>query len=127
MCSTLVQHTLNISSTNLSIHSAEQDLHILEGAALSLLDKEPDEGEVGSAEDTEHEEDLPADVVDGAGRHVGNGEVKEPLRGGGETDAVGAETGGEDLGDVDPWDGSPGGGVADDEEVDHDNHCNGCR
>jgi len=124
---TLVQHTLDIRSTHIRLHSPEQDLHVLEGSALGLLNEEVDKDEVSSAEDAEHQEDLPADVVDGAGCHVGDSEVEEPLRGGGESDTVRSQTGGEDLGDVDPRNGAPGGGVADDEEVDHDDHGNGGR
>jgi len=85
-----MQHTLYISSTNLRLHSAEQDLHILERAALGLLNKEPDKDEVGSTEDAEHEENSPADVVDGAWGHVCDGEVEEPLSGCCQTNTVGA-------------------------------------
>jgi len=119
-----MKHTLHISSTHISIHSPEKDLHILESPAFGLLDEEVDKDKVGSAEDAKHEEDAPANVVDGAGCHVGDGEIEEPLGGGCHTHTVGSETRWEDLGDVDPGYGAPGCGVADHIEVDHDYHSN---
>lgn len=65
-------------------------------------------------------------MVDGRGSEIGDGEVEEPLSCGGETNTVGSETRGKNFGYVDPWDGAPGCGVSDDEEINHYDHGDGC-
>lgn len=123
----LLQHALNILSSPSRINSAEQDIHILKTASLGLLDEEEGEDTHGQTENTKHQERPPSDVVDGSWCDLGDNEVEEPLCRCGQTNTVGSETGGEDLGNVDPWNRTPRGGVSDNEEVNHSNHCDGGR
>lgn len=76
---------------------AKQNVHVLESAALGLLDKEDDKRQHAAAEAAKHDECAPADVVDGSRGDFCNDKVEEPLRGGGETDTVLTETCREDL------------------------------
>lgn len=92
-----VQHLLHIRRSLRLIHTSKQDIHILQTAPFGLLDEESHEDAHGATEDAEHEERAPADVIDGIGGDFGDDEVEEPLRCGGEADAVCAETGWEDL------------------------------
>lgn len=78
-------------------NEAKQDVHVLESAALGLLDKEDDKRQHAAAEAAKHDERAPADVVDGSGCDFRNDKVEQPLRGGGETDTVLTETCREDL------------------------------
>jgi len=121
----LMQDLLHVRTTLSLLDGTEQDIHVLKLEALGLLDEEEDEGAHAEAEDAEHDEGAVADVVHGAGRDLGDAEVEEPLGGGAHADAVGAQPRGEDLGEVDPGDGAPGGRVPDHVQVDHDDHGDG--
>lgn len=93
----LVQHLFHIRRSLRLIHTSEQDIHILQTSSLCFLDEKSHEDAHGAAEDSEHEECAPTDVIDGVGGDFGDDEVEKPLRCGGESDAVCAETGWEDL------------------------------
>lgn len=84
--------------TALGIDIAKENIHLLECLILSLLDAEEDPRRHGNAEDTEHNERLPANVVDGGRRDVCDDKIEEPLRRGTHTDTIGAKPGWEDLG-----------------------------
>lgn len=93
----LLQSVLDISTSLLLINSAEDEIHLLEGAALGLFEEYNHKDAHGKTEDTEHEEGSPADLVDGARSDLGNDEVEQPLGGCTEADTIGTETSWEDL------------------------------
>lgn len=94
---TLAQHLLNIRSPLRSIDIAEQDVHILQTAALGLLDKHEHKHAHGDTEHAKHEECPPADVVHRTRRDLSDDEIEEPLRRGAEADTVGSQPSGKDL------------------------------
>lgn len=122
---TLVHHGLNISTALVLIDTAKQDIHFLQTLPRRLLNKEERPEPHTKGEAPEHNERLPSNIRYRTWRKLRNTEVKQPLRSSTQTDTVRAETGGENLGEVDPGDGTPRGGVADDEEVDHGDHGDG--
>lgn len=66
-----------------------------------LLDEKPRIHHQQRVEDAEHQERLPADVVQGMGRDLREDEVEEPLGRCADGDAHLADARGEDLGHVD--------------------------
>lgn len=120
-----MQDGLDIPSPLLGIHPAEQEIQLLQRLPLGLAHDQEGPGAHAQTEEAEHEEGAPADVGHGDRRDLGDGEVAQPLRRGGEADAVGSQARREDLRDVDPGDGAPGRGIPDHEEVDHDDHGDG--
>lgn len=93
----LVQHMLHVRLPLVLADDAKQHVHVLEREALGLPDEEDDKQAHADAEAAKHDEGAPPDVVDGRGRDLGDDKVEEPLRRGGETDAVLAEARREDL------------------------------
>lgn len=84
--------SLDIRRTLGRVNSAEQNVHILKGLALCLPNEEEGEDAVCEAEDAEHDEGLPAKVVDGVRCEFRDNEVEEPLGGRGQADSIGSET-----------------------------------
>lgn len=84
----LVQSVLNIRTTLFLSDRTEDQVHLFQGPALGFLHEESDEDPIGSAEDTEHDEGLPANAVDGTRSNLGNDKVEQPLGGGSKTDTV---------------------------------------
>ena len=95
----------------------EHLLDFLEGLAGRLGEGEEHVQEHGGVEDAEDDVDLPLDVDERGGHEVAEGEVEDPVGGGGERDGLAADAQGEELGWVDPADGTPCGGVTGHEEV----------
>jgi hypothetical protein len=93
----LVQGVLDIGTSLLLIDSTEDEIHLLEGAALGLFEENDHKDAHGEAEDAEHEESSPANLVDGARGDFGDDEVEQPLGGCTEADTIGTETSWEDL------------------------------
>ena len=93
--------------------------------AKTYSDEEKDKYAVRTAEDAEHQERPPTDVVHGRWCDKGDDEVEQPLRGGGHRDTVPSKSRGEDFRDEDPWRRTPRHGVSDDVQVNHDDHGNG--
>lgn len=92
-----MQCVFHISASLLLIDSTENEIHLLQGPALSFFEEYNDESSHGKAEDSKHEESLPANLVDSARGNFSDDEVEHPLRGGTKTDTVGAKTSWEDL------------------------------
>lgn len=84
----LVQSVLNIRTTLFLGNRTEDQVHLFQGPALGFLHEESDEDSIGSAEDTEHDEGLPANAVDSTRGDLGNDKVEQPLSGSPETDTV---------------------------------------
>ena len=95
----------------------EHLLDLLEGLARGLGEGEEHVQEHGGVEDAEDDVDLPLDVDERGGHEVAEGEVEDPVRGGGERDGLAADAEGEELGWVNPADGTPCGCVTGHEEV----------
>jgi hypothetical protein len=93
----LLQSVFDISTSLLLINGTEDEIHLLEGAALGLFEEYNHKDAHGETEDAEHEESSPANLVDGARSHLGNDEVEQPLGGCTEADTIGTETSWEDL------------------------------
>lgn len=134
----------DVGSTLGLVDGTEENIHVLEGLLLGLLDHEDGKGAVCEAENAEHDEGAPADVADGMGCELGDDEVEEPLgcrcRGDSElgvrsaygdqrltsqAHAISSQTCWEDLRDIHPWSWTPGGRVTDDVEIDHADHRDG--
>ena len=84
----LAQCVLDIRSSLLLIHRAEDQIHLFQGPALGLFQKDADEDAHGGAKHSKHDECLPADLVHGARRHFRDDKVEEPLGSCSETDAI---------------------------------------
>lgn len=84
----LVQGVLHIRTALLLSNATEDQVHFLQGPALGFLHEDGHKDTHGSAEDTKHDEGLPANVVDGIGGDLGDDEVEQPLRGSAKTDTV---------------------------------------
>lgn len=84
----LVHSMFHRSTAVRLVDSAEEDVHVLETAALGLLGENDDEDTHGNAEDTKHEESPPANVVDSFGGDFGDDETPEPLGCGCQADTV---------------------------------------
>lgn len=93
----LLQGVLHISTSLQLIDSTENEIHILQGPALSLFEEYDDKDTHGKAEDAKHEESLPANLIDSTRGDLSDDKVEQPLRGGTETDTVRAKTSWEDL------------------------------
>lgn len=85
----------------------EHLLDLLEGLARGLGEGEEHVQEHDGVEDTEDDVDLPLDVDERGWDEVAEGEVEDPVRGGGERDGLAADAKREELGWVDPADGTP--------------------
>ena len=92
-----MQCVFHISASLLLINSTENKIHLLQGPALGFFEEYNDEGSHGKAEDSKHEESLPAYLVDSTRGNLSDDEVEQPLRGGTKTDTVGAKTSWENL------------------------------
>jgi hypothetical protein len=97
--SSLLQDLLDIGTTLSLVDGPEQDVHVLQTAALRFLDEEQHEHSHGQAEDAKHEKGSPSDVVDRAGGDFRDDEVEEPLRSRSGADTVRSEAGRKDLDD----------------------------
>lgn len=75
----LLEDVIDIGATLLLRDVAEQDVHVFESAALSLLDQEEGEGAVGNTEDAEHQEDFVSNVGIGGRGELSNNKVEQPL------------------------------------------------
>lgn len=84
----LVQSVLHIRTTLFLSNGTEDQIHVLQGPALGFFHEESDKDSIGSAEDAEHDEGLPANAVDGTRSNFSNDEVEQPLSGSSETDTV---------------------------------------
>jgi hypothetical protein len=71
-----MQCVFHISSSLLFINSTKNEIHLLQGPALSFFEEYNDEGSHGKAEDSKHEESLPANLVDSARGNLSDDEVK---------------------------------------------------
>ena len=97
---------------------------LLEGETLGLIDHAPDEEDADEAASAPDEEDLCAHVgvsgaiVDHVGGGVSNGEVEEPVAGGGHGERLGTDLEREDLTGNDPGDWAPGAGEEEDVDAD---------
>ena len=121
----ILHHPLDINGSLVGVDGTKQHIHVLQCTSPGLSDEEEDEEEVSETEASEHDKGLPAKMIDGTGSDLGNDKVERPLGGGSQSDTVGTETGGENLGHVDPRSRTPGSRIADDVEIDHDDHGNG--
>lgn len=95
----------------------EDGLDVLEGLTGGFGEHEEDVQEHGGTEDTEENVDLPLDVDEGRGHEVAEREVEGPVGGGAQRVGLATDAKGEQLGRVSPRGGTPGDGVAGDEEV----------
>ena len=84
----LAQCVLDIRSSLLLIHRAEDQIHLFQGPALCLFQENANKDAHGGTEHSKHDECLPADLVHGTGRHFRDDKVEEPLSGRSETDAI---------------------------------------
>ena len=98
-------------------------VHLLEREALGLVDHGEDKGHADEAEGAPDEEDLDAEVrvavpaADEVGGRVGDGEVEQPVGGGGHRERLGAHLEREELAGDDPGDRTPGTGEEEDVEA----------
>ena len=95
----------------------EHLLDLLERLACSLGEGEQDVQEHGGVEDTEDDVDLPLNVDESGWDEVAEGEVEDPVGGGGEGDGLATDAKGEELRWVDPADWTPCWCVTGHEEV----------
>lgn len=93
----LVKDLLDIGAALRLVDRAKQDVHVLQTAVLGLLHEDKHKHAHGQAEDAEHQEGPPPDVVDRRWGDLRDDEVEEPLRGGADSDAIRTEACGEDL------------------------------
>lgn len=84
----IAHRALDILLPLLRRRASEQHVDLFERHLLGLRDEEEDEDSVREAEDAEHDEGFPPDVVDGFRGDFRDDEVEEPLRGCGETDTI---------------------------------------
>lgn len=63
----LPKRVLDIRPSLLLVNSTENKIHLLQGPALSLSNKDSHEDSHGGTEHTEHEEGSPPDLVNGVG------------------------------------------------------------
>jgi hypothetical protein len=84
----LVKHMLHICLALVFADETEQNVHILQRAALGLLNEEDDKYAHSAAEASKHDKGAPTNVVDGGRGDFGNDKVEQPLRCGGETNTV---------------------------------------
>lgn len=84
----LVQGVLHIRPALFLSNATEDQVHFLQSPALGFLHEDGHKYTHGSAEDTEHDEGLPANAVDGTGGDLGDDEVEQPLSGSAKTDTV---------------------------------------
>lgn len=92
-----MQDLLDIGAPLRVVDRAEQDVHVLQTAVLGLLHEDQHKDAHGQAEDAEHQEGPPPDVVDRRRGDLRDDEVKQPLGGSADSDAVRTEARGEDL------------------------------
>src|SRR5690554_7388467 len=87
---------------------------LLERETLGLRDEEVGEEQAADTGGTPDEEHLGTEIaltgVNHVGGDVADGEVPEPVGGGGEGNTLGTDGEREDLADNDPTTGTPGGG-----------------
>ena len=92
-------------------------LDLLERLARRLGERNQDVQEHGDVEDAEEDVGVPLDVDESGGHEVAEGEIKSPVRRGGQGDGFAAHAERVEFGRVDPAYGTPGWGVGGDEEV----------
>lgn len=85
---TLVESVLNVSLSLGLIDGTKENIHVLQSSAFGLLQEDGDKDSHGSAEDTEHEESPPANMVHSPGSDLRNDEVEQPLGCGSHADTV---------------------------------------
>lgn len=112
----------DVLGTGLSGDSTEDDVHLLERLALGLGDQQREGTHTSDVDGGEHDEELPAELGYQGWGDLGDDEVEQPLGGRSEGETVVASAVGEDVGDVDPWEGTPTEGVSDAVEVEETGH-----
>ena len=86
--------------------SPKQHIHLLERQSLRLRHIEPDERRAHERKQSENDVRSVRDAAEHVRRHLADDEVVHPVRGGAESDAVGAVGHGPDFGDEDPGAGT---------------------
>lgn len=94
---TLMQSTLDISTSLFFIDSAKDKVHLFQSPAFRFLEEEDNKDAHGETEDAEHEKRPPANAVDGMGCDFRDDEVEKPLGGCSKADTIRAESSREDL------------------------------